>query len=103
MNSYRQSLYVSLIRIAANVLMLGAVFLAMYQASHTLGASELVFCVWFFGMAVPLWAGAFWLTKQVRRRYPAEFQSLVHLPRQGECLVCWRVGEASLLPVAAKR
>ena len=50
MNSYKQSLYVGLIRVMANLLMLGAVFLSMYRASQwSSWPSEAVFCCWFFG------------------------------------------------------
>lgn len=95
MNSYKQSLYTSLIRIAANVLMVGAVFLAMYQSARSYESSELVFCLWFFGITVPLWTGAIYLTRVVRRRFPAEHESLIDLPRRGRCLVRWRVLEES--------
>ena len=90
MNSYKQ-LYISCIRIVANVLMVAAVFVAMYQSSSSFDAAELTFCAWFFGITVPLWAGAFGLTRMVRRRFPAEGQSMVHLPRMGLSLVSWRV------------
>jgi len=94
MNSYRQTLYSGIIRVAANAIMVAAVFVGMYQSARSAGASELVFCAWFFGITVPTWAGAFWLTRQVRRKYPAEFQSLVELPRLGQRLVRWQVAEA---------
>ena len=49
MNSYKQSLYVGLIRVMANLLMLGAVFLSMYRASQwSSWPSEAVFCCWFW-------------------------------------------------------
>ena len=91
MNSYKQHLYISCIRIVANVLMVAAVFVAMYQSSSSFDAAELTFCAWFFGITVPLWGGAFGLTRMVRRRFPAEGQSMVHLPRMGLSLVSWRV------------
>ena len=103
MNSYRQTLYTSMIRIAANAVMIAAVFVGMYQSAHSAEASELVFCAWFFGITVPAWAGAFWLTRQMRRIYPAEFLSLVELPRLGQRLVSWHVGETSLCPVLERR
>ena len=95
MNSYRQTLYSGIIRVAANAIMVAAVFVGMYQSARSAGASELVFCAWFFGITVPTWAGAFWLTRRVRRKYPAEFQSLVELPRLGQRLVRWHVGDAA--------
>lgn len=103
MNSYRQTLYSSIIRVAANAVMVGAIFVGMYQSAHSSGASELVFCAWFFGITVPTWAGAFWLTKKVRQIYPAEFQSLVELPRLGQRLVSWHVAETSMCPVFDRR
>ena len=103
MNSYRQTLYCSIIRVAANAVMVGAIFVGMYQSAHSSGASELVFCAWFFGITVPTWAGAFWLTKKVRQVYPAEFQSLVELPRLGQRLVSWHVAETSMCPVIDRR
>ncbi|MFT3959491.1 MAG: hypothetical protein QM665_10520 [Desulfovibrio sp.] len=103
MNSYRQTLYSSIIRVAANAVMVGAIFVGMYQSAHSSGASELVFCAWFFGITVPTWAGAFWLTKKVRQVYPAEFQSLVELPRLGQRLVSWHVAEAPMCPVIDRR
>lgn len=99
MNSYRQALYAGLIRIAANILMIAALFWAMYQASRSATAVELVFCAWFFGLTVPIWIVAIALTKLVRRRFPAEFQSLVSLPGQGPSLVHWRVADSPFLPL----
>lgn len=94
MNSYKQSLYVAIIRILANVLMVGAVFFAMYQASRWhVWPSEAIFCLCFFCITIPTWIIAWRLTKLVRRIYPAEFQSLVSIPRMGEQLVSWRVLE----------
>ena len=103
MNSYRQTLYSSIIRVAANAIMVAAVFVGMYQSARSAGASELVFCAWFFGITVPTWAGAFWLTKRVRQWYPAEFQSLIELPRLGQRLVTWNVAEESVCPVLVRR
>ena len=55
MNNYKRSLYSGIIRITANLLMLGAVFLAMYMAAHTVDGSVMTFCGWFFGVSVPVW------------------------------------------------
>ena len=103
MNSYLQSLYAGIIKIAANAAMVAAVFVGMYQSSHSAMSSELVFGAWFFGITVPVWAAAFWGTRLVRRRFPAEYQSFVLLPRQGRRLVSWHVAETSPCPVAARR
>lgn len=85
-NSYRQSFYVGLVRITANVLMLGAVFWAMFQASRVSSwPSEAVFCLWFFGITVPVWVVAFCLTRRVRRWFPVESKTaLIPLPREGQ-------------------
>lgn len=92
MNSYKQSLYIALIRICANILMVGAVFLAMYQASRWPSwPSEAVFCLFFFGLSIPGWLLAWHLTKLVRRLFPAERQSLINLPGLGEQLISWRL------------
>ena len=103
MNSYLQSLYAGIIKIAANAAMVAAVFVGMYQSSHSAASSELVFGAWFFGITVPVWAGAFWLTRRVRQKYPAEFQSLIELPRLGQRLVTWNVAEESVCPVLVRR
>ena len=105
MNSYRQTLYTSIIRITANALMVAAVFVSMYQSSRSPESSELMFCAWFFGISVPIWTGAFWLTRRVREWFPAEQQSLVDLPRLGRGLVSWRVAEAepATSPAQARR
>ena len=92
MNSYKQSLYAGMIRILANVLMIGAVFFAMRQAAQpSVWPSEAVFCAWFFGITIPVWVAAYLVTRRVRRHFPAEFESLVELPRKGPQLVRWRV------------
>ncbi len=75
--------------------MLAAIFPAMYYASrwHYLPA-EATFCLIFFGITVPAWTLAWFLTKKVRRIFPAECQSMVELPGRGLQLVSWRVQEA---------
>ena len=83
MNSYKQSFYIGLIRIIANVFMLGAVFVGMYMAFRGSLPAEAEFCIWFFGITVPVWTCAIFLTRFVRRRFPAEEESLVDLPSRG--------------------
>lgn len=98
MNSYKQSLYSGIVRIAANVLMLGAVFFAMHQASLWYEwPSELIFCIAFFGVTVPVWLLAWAATRKIRRLFPAEAESLVDLPRRGPQLVRWSIAEAPSL------
>lgn len=94
MNSYKQSLYIALIRICANLVMLASVFLAMYQASRwPAWPSEAVFCLFFFGLTIPGWIIAWQLTRLVRRLYPAEYKSLITLPGLGEQLISWHLAE----------
>lgn len=94
MNSYKQSLYIAIIRICANLLMIGAVFIGMYQASRwPAWPSEAVFCLFFFGLSVPGWGLALHLTRYVRKIFPAEQQSLIQLPGLGEQLISWRLAE----------
>ena len=58
-SSYKRSLYSSIVRIVANVVMIGAVFLGMYMASRLPMSSMSTFCLWFFGISIPVWMGAF--------------------------------------------
>lgn len=95
MNSYKQSLYAGAIRIAANVAMLGAVFIAMRQASRVSAwPSEAVFLLFFLGITIPAWTAAIFTTRWIRKKWPAEGESLVHLPKIGQQLTRWRVVEA---------
>ncbi|MBQ3060769.1 MAG: hypothetical protein IJD16_10740 [Desulfovibrio sp.] len=91
-SSYKRSFYSGTVRIAANVLTLGAVFLAMYKVS-TSSSAMLTFSLWFFGCAIPVWVGTFQLMRYIRRRYPAEDQSYMELPGHKPALVTWRVVE----------
>lgn len=94
MNTYKQSLYVAIVRIVANLAMIGAVFLAMYQASHRPAwPSEAVFCVVFFGITIPVWLIAWRMTRWIRTRWPGPASSLVQLPHLGEQLVTWQVSQ----------
>lgn len=97
MNSYKQSLYSGMARIMANLLMVGAIFLAMYQAGRWPGwSSEAVFCLVFFGVTIPVWIGTWSLIKWIRKRWPAPFQSVVELPGLGSQPVLWHVREQRL-------
>ena len=103
MNSYKQSLYAGIIRILANVLMVGALFFAMRMAARpSPWPSEAVFCTWFFGITIPVWVAAWFFTRRIRRHYPAEFESLVELPRKGPQLVRWRVLDQGLRMAPAR-
>lgn len=90
-NAFRRALWSGAVRIAANVLMLAAVFFAMYQASLRPGSSLATFSLFFFGITVPVWLGAGWLLRFIRRRFPCEDATLVTLPGRKPALVRWRV------------
>lgn len=97
MNSYKQSLYCGIVRVLANLIMVGAIFLAMYQAARWPGwPSEAVFCLFFFGVTAPAWIMAWAVTRWIRRRWPASMQTMVDLPRHGRQLVAWRVAERAV-------
>ncbi|MDR2744896.1 MAG: hypothetical protein LBB66_06875 [Desulfovibrio sp.] len=102
MNSYKQSFYISLIRICANALMFGAIFVGMYMAARGPLPTEAGFCLWFFGITVPVWTGAVLLTRFIKKRFPAEEETLVNLPGRGPVLVRWRVLSLSLAPMRAR-
>ncbi|MDE5832993.1 MAG: hypothetical protein K2H64_08420, partial [Desulfovibrio sp.] len=88
MNSYKQSLYKTLIRIAANLVMVGALFFGMYRASRQIALpSEAVFCLYFFGITIPAWILAYCLIRWVKNNWPAEEESLISLPGLGQTLV----------------
>ena len=92
MSRYTEAVLVGLIRIIANLLMIGAIFVAMYFASTGYGSGMLTFCSWFFGITVPVWVLALYLTKYVRRKAGASNQSFILLPGcESPCLVEWKV------------
>ena len=92
MNSYKESLYIGLVRIMANILMIGALFLAMYNASHSYGSSMLTFCAWFFGVTIPVWILAWYLIKFIRSKGESRYESYILLPNHSEpTLVHWEV------------
>lgn len=92
-NAYKRGLYSSLMRVAANVLMLAALCLGMYQAGQHPEATLLVFSQWFFGITVPAWAAVIYGNKLLRRAFPTEYDNAtwVKLPRVGEIRVVWEV------------
>ena len=92
-SSYKRSLYCSIVRIAANVVMIAAVFLGMYMASRAPMSSMGTFCLWFFGISIPVWMGAFALIRKIRQLYADEGATYIELPRHGASLVYWRVLE----------
>lgn len=103
-HAFKRALWSGVVRIAANVLMLAAVFFAMYQASLRPGSSLATFSLFFFGITVPLWLAAGWLLRRIRRRFPCEDATLVTLPGGKAALTRWRVrgqAEAGALPAQA--
>lgn len=82
-SSYKRSLYSSIVRIVANVVMIGAVFLGMYMASRSPMSSMSTFCLWFFGISIPVWMGAFALIRKIRQVYADEGATYIELPRAG--------------------
>ena len=96
-DTYRYGLYSSMVRIIANILMVAAVFLGMFQASRTDALpSEAVFCFWFFGMTIPVWIGALYTDKRLRRHYLVREESWIDLPYLGRQKVRWRVLDDSV-------
>ncbi|MCR5813042.1 MAG: hypothetical protein K6G15_00925 [Desulfovibrio sp.] len=92
MTRYREALLVGLIRIVANCLMIGAIFLAMFLASRSSGNATLTLCAWFFGITIVVWVVAAYLIKWVRRKAGASNQSFILLPGNDKpCLVEWKV------------
>lgn len=97
MNAYKHEVYGKVIKVAANALVLTAVAVGMYQASHTPDTFLAVFCQWFFTMLAGI-LGLSWMSMRVVRKcYPFEEQnniadlSVVDLPRRGPRLVRWNV------------
>ena len=79
-SSYKRSLYSSIVRIVANVVMIGAVFLGMYMASRLPMSSMSTFCLWFFGISIPVWMGAFALIRKIRQVYADEGATYIEQP-----------------------
>lgn len=90
-HAFKRALWSGVVRVAANVLMLAAVFFAMYQAAQRPGSSLATFSLYFFGITVPLWLAAGWLLRFIRRRFPCEDATLVALPGRKAALTRWRV------------
>lgn len=88
-SSYKRSLYSSIVRIVANVVMIGAVFLGMYMASRSPMSSMSTFCLWFFGISIPVWMGAFALIARSVRSTPMKAPPTSNAPA-GRSLVYWR-------------
>ena len=100
-NCYKQSLYVGFIRIAANIAMLCALFFAMYVAAHSQMGSLSAFCLYFFGITIPVWMLSFYAIRKVREHYHADDMSVVELPRIGRRLVRWQIRETPTYVVSA--
>lgn len=100
MNLYKQSIYIGAVRILANIIMLGSVFLAMRLASRSIAwSSDIVFCATFFGITIPAWILAHFFTRWIRQTWPAKNLTLVELPKSGKQLVQWEVVERKISPL----
>ncbi len=91
-NAYKRTVRLIIIRVAANVLTLGAVVLAMYFSWLHPSEALLVFCQWFFGITVATWFVAGRLSRYVRAAYADPDEGLVRLPGHRHGMVMrWRV------------
>ena len=98
-NAYKRTVWLAGIRIGANVIMLAAVCVAMYQSFLHPAEALSVFCQWFFGITILTWIGARQLAELVRRRLADADEGLVRLPgHKKSALMRWRVAEPSLAP-----
>ena len=97
MNAYKLELYGKMVNLGANLMVLAAVALGMYQASFAPDAFLSVFSQWFFAQLLAVLALTWLAHRTLRRCFPVEAQkdlrhmSVVHLPRRGPQLVSWRV------------
>ena len=91
-NSYKRSIWLIAIRVAANVLTLGAICLAMYMSYLSPEEALLVFCQWFFGITVVTWVIARRLCLFIRCRFADLDESMVLLPGQKhKTIMRWKV------------
>lgn len=94
-NSYKRNIYSIAIRITANLCMILALCLGMYQAGQQPESSLLVFCQFFFPPTIFTWGLAIAASRAVRRRFPLDTDAAttIELPRWGRKAVIWRVSE----------
>ncbi len=91
-NAYKRTVRLIIIRVAANVLTVGAVVLAMYMSWLHPSEGLLVFCQWFFGITIATWFAAAKLSMRVRTVYADKDEGLVRLPgRRRDTLMRWSV------------
>ncbi len=103
-NAYRRAVRLIVIRVAANVLTLGALVLAMYFSWRRPSEGLLVFCQWFFGVAAVVWVAASRLSRWVRRTCTDPDEGLVRLPGHRKAtLVRWRVASPGAMPMRPGR
>lgn len=96
-NQYRRTIWLCAIRVTANVIMLAAVCLAMYQSYLNPASSLSVFCQYFFGITVVTWTLAKFACARVRKVFADADEGLVRLPGHKKAmLVHWKVAESSL-------
>lgn len=97
MTAYRLEIWRRIIKVGANVLVLTAVAVGMYQASFQPDEMLSVFSKWFFAQLVVI-LGATWLAFRIlQKRFPLDAAedlasySVVDLPRKGNRLVRWTI------------
>lgn len=96
-NQYKRTIWLCAIRVAANLVMLAAVCVAMYQSYLNPASSLSVFCQYFFGITIVTWTAARFACSRVRMMYADADEGLVRLPGHKKySLVHWKVAESSL-------
>ena len=97
MNAYNVELARRGIQIFANVLVLAAVAVGMYQASFFPDETLSVFCKWFFSLLAGILLLTWLAVRLLRRLWPVDAAqdlahcSVVDLPGKGARLVRWKV------------
>ena len=95
-NNYKYTWYSGAVKIIANLLTLVMVAVAVYHSSKNPDESFVVFCRWFFGLAIPVWWAAWRIHKYLRVRYPllrGDDVSEIVIPGKGPQRVRWVVVE----------
>ncbi len=93
-NAYKRAVWLAAVNIGANVIVLGAAVLGMYMSYRHPSEALLVFCQWFFAIAVLDIVAARFVRRWVRLRFADPDQSLVRLPgHRRPLIVRWRVAD----------
>ena len=97
MTAYRLEIWRRSIKVLANVLVLAAVAVGMYQASFQPDEMLSVFCSWFFSLLLAILAATWLAFRLLRRYFPVDAKedldsySVVEFPGKGSRLVRWSV------------